>query len=72
MLKNTLTSKSDKTFKGISTEEKYKLINWYFTNLGPKDTKLVYTLHPPLDAFVKIGKNEEWCTLEDSNLRPTD
>ena len=48
-------------------EEKRKLIDFVFQNLELKGQKLVYTLRPPFDQFVKTGKNEEWRTREESN-----
>ena len=63
-----LASKAGETFKGSTIEEKRKLINLVFDNLQLKGHKLVYTLRPPFDAFVKTAKNGEWCALEDSNL----
>jgi len=55
-------------FKGSTTEEKRALINLVFANLKLKGHKLVYTLRPPFDMFVNLGKNGEWRTRKESNL----
>ena len=67
-----LASSAEKTFKGSDINEKRKLINLVFQNLELKGQKLVYTLRPPFDAFVKTAKNGDWRALEDLNPRPTD
>ena len=63
-----LASRASETFKGSNLEEKRKLLNLVFSNLELNGQKLVYTLRPPFDAFVKTAKTGEWCALEDSNL----
>jgi site-specific DNA recombinase len=62
-----LASKAGETFRGSDDEEKRKLINLVFQNLELKGHKLIYTLRPPFDAFVKTAENGEWCTREESN-----
>ncbi len=47
-------------FQGSTIEEKRNLINFVFANLELKPGKLEYTLRPPFDVFVNLGKNEEW------------
>ena len=58
-----LASEADKVFKGSNLEEKRKLINLGFSNLQLKGQRIVYTLCPPFDVFVKTAKNGEWCAL---------
>lgn len=62
-----LASGALETFKGSTIEEKRKLINLVFGNLELKAGKLVYTLRPPFDQFVKCTNIEEWRTREESN-----
>ena len=58
-----LASGAGKTFKSSTLEEKRKLIDFVFQNLELKGQKLVYTLRPPFDQFVKTAKGGEWRTL---------
>ncbi|MDA9163550.1 recombinase family protein [Rickettsiaceae bacterium] len=67
-----IASAAGKTFKGSTIEKKRKLINLVFANLSLNGQKLEFDLRPLFDEFVKMDENGEWCTLEDSNLRPTD
>lgn len=62
-----LASGALETFKGSTIEGKRKLINLVFANLKLKGHKLEYTLRPPFDMFVKLPKNGEWRTREESN-----
>ena len=63
-----LASGALETFRGSTIEEKRKLIKLVFANLELKAGKLVYTLRPPFDGFVKCTNIEEWRTREESNL----
>ena len=67
-----LAAHAHKTFKVSINEKKRKLIKLALSTLKLNGRKLEFTLRPPFDAFVKTGKNGEWRTLEDLNLRPTD
>ena len=58
-----LASEAGKTFRGSTVEQKRRLVNLVFDNLELKGQKLVYTLRPPFDSFVKTVKNGEWRTL---------
>ena len=51
-----LASGAGKAFKGSDIEEKRKMINLVFSNLELNGHKLVYTLRPPFDAFIKTAK----------------
>ena len=62
-----LASKAGETFKGSTINEKRELINLVLLNLKLNGCKLVYTLRPPFDAFVKCTKKEDWYGWRDLN-----
>ena len=62
-----LAFKAGETFKGSTISEKRDLINMVFWNLELKGYRLVYSLRPPFDAFVKTAKNGEWYPRPDLN-----
>ena len=66
----TLAANAHKKFLLSTTEEKRKLINLVFSTIKLNGRKLVYTLHPPFDTFVKTSKTGEWLPELDSNQRP--
>ena len=48
-------------------DKKRQLINLVLSTKKLNGQKLEFTLCPPFDQFVKIGKNGEWRTREESN-----
>ncbi len=62
-----LASGAYETFIGSNIEKKRRIVNFVFSNLELKGGKLVYTLRPPFDMFIKCDKIEEWRPLRESN-----
>jgi site-specific DNA recombinase len=65
-----LASGALETFKGSTTTEKRKLLNFVFANLELNGCKLDYTLRPPFDMFIKCSEIGEWWSQGESNPRP--
>ena len=51
----------------MTYNKKRRLINLVLSTVKLNGRKLEYTLRPPFDMFVKLPKNEEWRTREESN-----
>ena len=60
-----LAANAHKTFNSSKIGKKRQLINLVLSTKKLNGQKLVYTLRPPFDQFVKIAKNGEWRTLVD-------
>jgi site-specific DNA recombinase len=62
-----LASGAYEAFKGSKASYKNKLIKLVFSNLKLNGWKLEYSLRPPFNGFVNLGKNSEWCGWRDLN-----
>ena len=65
-----LARKAHQLFIGSNNAGKRRLINFIFSNLSLNGQELQYTLRKPFDLFVKATDLGEWCTRDDSNVRP--
>ncbi len=61
-----LASNAHEIFRLSTNEKKRKLINLVLSTVKLNGQKLVYTLRPPFDMFVNLGKNEEWRGVVDN------
>ena len=61
-----LASEAHELFKGSTTEEKRRLINFMFANLSLKGTTLCYKMKKPFDSFVECADESDWRALVNS------
>ena len=58
-----LANKASELFESSKTSEKRELINFVFSNLSLRGTKLEYTLRQPFNMMVNLTDRSEWLSV---------